>query len=160
MDTYTLANLAEIARNHIFRTEPDPYDAKAAWVFAVDRAGNVRTIAATGDIYASLAQAAFIGIKPEEVAFGASTCGWASPIETGADGETCPPSEHPLRRRCQMVTLIDMVGDMHSVVTFQDEPDNPMTEQGESTGSLAMAMRMTLQIMMEEMSRKVKPDDY
>lgn len=66
------------------------------------------------------------------------TCGWASPI-TSDDDEEIAPSQHPQRRRVRLVVTASREG-MASVLRFQDEPEETVTDEGEARGSLAEAV--------------------
>jgi len=67
------------------------------------------------------------------------TTGWAAPL--GANGEVeGAPSEHALRRRVRLAVVANRQS-VASVLRFQDEPETPITDPGDATGSLADAIR-------------------
>lgn len=66
------------------------------------------------------------------------TTGWAAPLN--ADGTIDgAPSAHALRRRVRLVAVVCDAG-VASVLRFQDEPDDVITDTGTATGSLAEAI--------------------
>ena len=71
------------------------------------------------------------------------TCGWASPIDegNGADDDEgeIAPSQHPLRRRVRLVVVASK-DSVASVLRFQDDDENTVTDQGKARGSLADAV--------------------
>ena len=67
------------------------------------------------------------------------TCGWASPITEEGDEEIAP-SQHPKRRRVRLVVTASREG-MASVLRFQDEPNDTVTDEGEARGTLAEAVQ-------------------
>ena len=66
------------------------------------------------------------------------TTGWAAPLNNdgSVDG---PPSEHVNRRRVRLVVVVADHG-VASVLRFEDEPDDIVTDPGSATGSLAEAI--------------------
>jgi hypothetical protein len=66
------------------------------------------------------------------------TTGWAAPLN--ADGSVDgPPSQHEQRRRVRLVVVVADNG-VASVLRFEDEPDEVVTDPGSATGSLAEAI--------------------
>lgn len=79
---------------------------------------------------------------------GLSSYGWAAPI---ADDESSTyPSDHPLRRRVHLVTIFMKDGSTASVFTFLDNGETVTDAHGETTGSLADALRMTAAVIFAE----------
>ena len=69
------------------------------------------------------------------------TCGWASPIVGDPDAdEQVAPSQHPERRRVRLVVTASRDG-MASVLRFQDQPDDTITDEGQARGTLAEAVQ-------------------
>ena len=69
------------------------------------------------------------------------TCGWASPVVGDPDAdEQVAPSQHPERRRVRLVVTASRDG-MASVLRFQDEPNDTVTDDGEARGTLAFAVQ-------------------
>lgn len=69
---------------------------------------------------------------------GVQTCGWAAPLNENGEAVGAP-SDHPERRRVALVTVVTMDG-MASALSFEDDPENPVMDMGEATGSLADAI--------------------
>lgn len=68
------------------------------------------------------------------------TCGWAAPITDNDDTSEMAPSQHPERRRVRLVVTASRDG-MASVLRFQDEPDEKVTDDGDARGTLAFAVQ-------------------
>jgi len=68
------------------------------------------------------------------------TCGWAAPITNDTDTSEMAPSQHPERRRVRLVVTASRDG-MASVLRFQDEPDETVTDDGDARGTLAFAVQ-------------------
>ena len=66
------------------------------------------------------------------------TTGWAAPLDENGEVRGAP-SEHALRRRVRLVVLVANSG-VASVLRFEDEPDDVVTDPGSATGSLAEAI--------------------
>jgi hypothetical protein len=68
------------------------------------------------------------------------TCGWAAPVGDGDDEfSDLPPSLHPKRRRIRLVIVANRAN-VASVMRFQDDPDETVTDEGEARGTLAVAV--------------------
>jgi len=68
------------------------------------------------------------------------TSGWAAPLKS--ENEDCSkivPSEHPERRRIRLIIGANATG-VASVLRFQDDPDEIVTDEGRARGSLADAV--------------------
>ena len=65
------------------------------------------------------------------------TSGWASPIN-GTDSET-PPSQHPERRRVNLLCLASRNGKQASAMRMSGNPEI-VTDNGNAKGSLASAL--------------------
>lgn len=102
-----------------------------------DEYGNVQDVATEvashPDIYTLLEE-----VTSEMVngftAIGIVTCGWAAPIDAGG-----LPSQNPNRRRVRLVIVSGQQGTA-SVLRFQDDAENPITDEGEAMGPLAEAV--------------------
>lgn len=68
------------------------------------------------------------------------TCGWAAPLDGSPEYSDFPPSWHPERRRVRLVVTASRDG-MASVLRFQDEPDDTITDEGDARGTLAEAVQ-------------------
>lgn len=65
------------------------------------------------------------------------TCGWAAPLNNGEmEGM---PSEHPQRRRVRLLAFATRQ-EIASVLRFQDDAENVITDAGEASGPLADAV--------------------
>jgi hypothetical protein len=79
-------------------------------------------------------------------AVGVLTTGWAAPL--GDDGTIeGAPSEHPKRRRVVLFCVVTRDGDVASRMLFEDDPNEPVDDEGAATGALteaidAMALRV------------------
>lgn len=69
------------------------------------------------------------------------TTGWAAPLDDDGNVQGAP-SEHPGRRRVRLFVTVDVVNKktIGSSLTFGDDPENPIYDFNEATGSLAEAM--------------------
>jgi len=67
------------------------------------------------------------------------TTGWAAPLNANGEVEGAP-SQHALRRRVRLAVVANRQS-VASVLRFQDEPNEPITDPGDATGSLADAIR-------------------
>jgi hypothetical protein len=74
------------------------------------------------------------------------TAGWAAPLES--TDENTPPSQHPQKRRVRLLVHATEFG-VATVLRFQDDDDEIVTDEGQARGSLADAV-------MELMDRKMK----
>lgn len=94
-------------------------------------------LASHGDIYTLLES-----VSPETLAgfqvFGVVTCGWAAPI-AGSDDEETAPSQHPQRRRVRLFVCAKLK-EQASVLRFQDEADEAVTDAGDASGPLSEAI--------------------
>ena len=74
---------------------------------------------------------------------GVVTVGWAAPLnEDGSIDGT--PSQHAKRRRVRLMLVADKES-VASVLRFADDPDEPITDPGSATGSLADAVQKFVQ---------------
>ena len=67
-----------------------------------------------------------------------ATCGWAAPITKNKEPKKAP-SKHPDRRRVRLM-LVANKSEVFSVLRFEDNPDEVITDDGKATGSLADAL--------------------
>lgn len=93
-----------------------------------------------GDVYDLLGDDDTVEVAKVSDCIAVLTCGWASPVGDDDDYEGMPPSEHPKRRRVRLVVVASPKG-VASVLRFQDDPDNIITDDGGATGSLNDAVR-------------------
>jgi hypothetical protein len=95
-------------------------------------------LASQDDVYELLLDKSIKGGKRFDY-LGIVTTGWASPLNEAGDLEG-RPSEHPERRRVRLMVVASPEG-MASVLRFQDDPSNPITDPGSATGTLADAIK-------------------
>lgn len=67
------------------------------------------------------------------------TTGWAAPLNEDGEPEGMP-SEHHARRRVRLTVLANRES-VASVLRFEDDPDNIVTDEGQATGALADAVQ-------------------
>lgn len=118
------------------------YNSKRAVLFAVAVGDNgtatLTEITSNGDVYELLeSKKAIEGLAiNEQVCL--ATCGWAAPVDDDGDDEIAP-SQHPKKRRVRLCIFVNDEG-VASVLRFQDDEDNPITDDGNAEGSLADAV--------------------
>jgi hypothetical protein len=119
------------------------FDPKEAHIFGVNINGDsgepmLGTSRMAGDVYELLASngARLLAKKSHFIAL--MTCGWAAPIDDNKFSNL-QPSEHPKRRRIRLVMVANRAS-VASVMRFQDDPDETMTDEGKATGALAEAV--------------------
>ena len=72
------------------------------------------------------------------------TCGWAAPLPENDDDDEVAPSQHAQRRRVRLVVVASK-DSVASVLRFQDDDENTVTDQGKARGSLADAVKSLFQ---------------
>lgn len=112
---------------------------KKASIWAIDMAGSLKKLCENGDVYDLLESPKTLTAIENRDAFVVLTCGWAAPIGDTEDSEGVAPSEHALRRRVRLVVAVDSVG-VASVLRFEDDPTETVTDEGSARGSLADAV--------------------
>lgn len=113
---------------------------KKASIWAIDIAGSLKKLCENGDVYDLLESPKTLTAIENRDAFVVLTCGWAAPIKNDvAELEGVAPSEHPMRRRVRLVVGVDSVG-VASVLRFEDDPTETVTDEGSARGSLADAV--------------------
>jgi hypothetical protein len=119
--------------------DPTTYSLNEAVLYGVTQDGDFHRIAGAPDVYdlldskhdLTLNGSAFIGIAIH-------TCGWAAPLNADGGVEGAP-SQHPQRRRVALIACVSY-DSMGSALSFQDEPTEIVTDEGQATGSLADAL--------------------
>jgi len=146
--------LTEVAANawHELATHHgDPFEIVKARIFAISSEGFTRTLIAGGDIYDALDQVTENSLAKDEIGIGAETCGWAAPVsedeETAEKEKGIAPSDHPKRRRCRLVCVVNTNMEAGSALGFQDTPDEIITDDGKAVGSLADALLNAVRIL-------------
>lgn len=114
-----------------------------AELWAIVNDGDTPTITKVGahaDVYDLLDSAETTEVARVADCIAVLTCGWAAPINDDDDTSEMAPSQHPKRRRVRLVVVANPNG-VASVLRFQDDPENPITDDGNATGSLNDAVR-------------------
>ena len=107
----------------------------------VTETGEVRIepeLASHGDIYRLIDSVEKSTVQGFD-ALGLVTCGWAAPIAQGQTEPDVAPSEHAQRRRVRLFACVTRNG-MASVLRFQDDAENVITDEGQASGPLADAV--------------------
>ena len=94
-------------------------------------------LASSEDIY-DLLENVDASLFKNFTAIGMVTCGWASPIKEGKEAE-CAPSDHPERRRVRLFMCVNRQH-MASIMRFQDDPTEQVSDAGQARGPLAEAI--------------------
>jgi len=132
--------------------------------FAVTTSGVIRTVAATGDIYLSLEQAAF-RLNPDDAYLGISVWGLATPRSSDiSKQDEVPLSEHPEQIRMHLVTIIDRQGRSESRLHLLEQDaikyiaGSTTVEALGATFRLAMAFEGSKELQQLELFRKPEDD--
>jgi len=118
------------------------YDVPKAQLFSIAKTEDgLKFVKANenGDVYDLLTSRKSVTVAKKAYAIGVLTVGWAAPVEDD-DHSDLAPSEHPKRRRVRLICVASRE-DVASVLRFQDDNDNPITDDGQAVGSLANAIR-------------------
>lgn len=120
-----------VAENIIKNT---PHTLPKAVLYGVTAGGDTVELGRAPDVYDLLA----VSYNGGYTALAVHTTGWAAPLN--ADGEVDgQPSQHPERRRVALVAVVT-TGGMASALSFEDSPEDIVTDEGGATGSLAEAL--------------------
>lgn len=141
----TLAEKAEAVVHDTFTMKGDDFafDLPQAMLVGINvtPTGEVKVqpeLASHGDIYQLIDDVDKSAIQGFD-ALGLITCGWAAPIAQGQNEADEAPSQHPERRRVRLFVCVNRQG-VASVLRFQDDVENPITDEGEAKGPLAEAV--------------------
>jgi hypothetical protein len=121
------------------------FDPKDAHIFGVNMNGDngepvLGKPRKSADVYALLASNGARSLAKNSQFIALMTCGWAAPVGDGDDEfSDLPPSLHPKRRRIRLVIVANRAN-VASVMRFQDDPDETVTDEGEARGTLAVAV--------------------
>lgn len=76
-------------------------------------------------------------VKPDPMVnyYAVITAGWASPV----DGNECAPSQHPERKRVELLCLASRDGRIASALSMSGN-DELITDDGQAQGTLALAV--------------------
>lgn len=145
MDTIQVAEQVESKLHNLLGELPhgNPYELSGARLYGVSfgDTGEVSLdfISEHGDVYDLLDNGNNAVVASGFTYTLVVTTGWAAPLN--ADGEVeGAPSAHPNRRRVRLAVVANRES-VASVLRFQDAPDEPITDPGEATGSLADAIK-------------------
>lgn len=126
----------------LFQDEPRKQGMAQAWVAPVvftDTDSPVINMdeSVFGDDVYDLIDAVSVSIDGTYNYYALMTSGWASPL-SGTDDET-PPSQHPERRRVNLLCLASRNGKQASAMRMSGNPEL-VTDNGNAKGSLASAL--------------------
>lgn len=99
---------------------------------------NITTVGSNRDVYDLLEGDDVAQVLDTHSYLGIITCGWAAPITKNKELKKAP-SKHPDRRRVRLM-LVANKSEVFSVLRFEDNPDEVITDDGKATGSLADAL--------------------
>jgi len=99
---------------------------------------DITTVSSNRDVYDLLEGDDVAQVLDTHSYLGVITCGWAAPTTKDKELEGAP-SEHPDRRRVRLM-LVANRSEVFSVLRFEDNPDEVVTDDGKATGSLADAL--------------------
>lgn len=101
------------------------HDGHPIWIKDMEQCG--------GDVYDLLDN-----VTPDKSAnyYGVITAGWASPV---ADGDNTPPSQHPERRRVELLVVVSRDGSIASALSMAGN-DELTIDEGKAQGALADAV--------------------
>lgn len=143
MSTLNPVRMAELAQRILAKEGDEGFRMEQAVLFAYCAEG-FRVLATASDIYEGLANLPYEQtLNAYEEGIGIITTGWASPLNANGEAEGAP-SEHPFRQRVRLASCVTREGMMGSAMSFQHDPDDLVTDEGEATGSLAEALLATL----------------
>lgn len=135
---------AELVESLFHESPESGFSQKAAMLFSVvegDEGVAITLASENGDVYDLLASDDTAQVAKASDYIAIVTSGWASPID-GSEGEVAP-SQHPQRRRVRLLVMASRE-DMASVMRFEDDPENPILDDGKATGSLADALHFVM----------------
>jgi len=69
--------------------------------------------------------------------YGVITAGWASPVTD--DDDNTPPSQHPLRKRVELLIVVSRNGLVASALSMSGK-DEMVIDEGKAQGALALAV--------------------
>jgi hypothetical protein len=137
---------AEVAEDIFHQSMDKPFEIERALLFSVNEGDDGQmsiTLAnANGDVYDLLDNDDTLLVAKVSDYIAIVTTGWASPIGDNGEVDT-PPSQHPQRRRVRLMVMASR-DQMASVLRFQDEPDEKVTDDGHAHGSLADALMQVM----------------
>jgi hypothetical protein len=145
MDTVQIAEQVENTLHDLLGQTPqhDPYSLEGARLYGVHFGDNgevvIDFITSHADVYDLLADTNNAVVASGFAYTLVVTTGWAAPLDSNGEVRGAP-SAHPERRRVRLAVVANR-DSVASVLRFADEPNEPITDPGEATGSLADAIR-------------------
>lgn len=122
------------------------YEMGSAHLYSVniDLNGEVSLTLATAerDVYDLLDSDTAVKVAQVSDYIALVTTGWAAPLNSEGEVEGAP-SQHPAKRRVRLSVFASRES-VVSVLRFQDEPNEPVVDEGQATGSLADAVQSLL----------------
>lgn len=123
----------------LFEKQEKPFTSKTAKIY-LDEFDKLKLISEHADIYDLLeSDEVATQLDKSDLAVLVVTTGWASP-RTKEDDDEMRPSEHPERRRVRLSIYANRLGEVASIIRFEDDPNEIVTDEGSATGSLADAI--------------------
>ena len=123
----------------LFEKQEKPFTSKTAKIY-LDEFDKLKLIHEDSDIYDLLeSDEVATQLDESDLAVLVVTTGWASP-RTKQDDDEVRPSEHPERRRVRLSIYANRLGEVASIIRFEDDPNEIVTDEGSATGSLADAI--------------------
>ena len=123
----------------LFEKQEKPFTSKTAKIY-LDEFDKLKLIHEDSDIYDLLeSDEVATQLEQSDLAVLVVTTGWASP-RTQQDDDEVRPSEHPERRRVRLSIYANRLGEVASIIRFEDDPNEIVTDEGSATGSLADAI--------------------
>ena len=125
----------------LFEKQEKPFTSKTAKIY-LDEFDKLKLIHEDSDIYDLLeSDEVATQLDQSDLAVLVVTTGWASPRTKDTDEEDeMRPSEHPERRRVRLSIYANRLGEVASIIRFEDNPNEIVTDEGSATGSLADAI--------------------
>ena len=124
----------------LFEKQEKPFTSKTAKIY-LDEFDKLKLIHEDSDIYDLLeSDEVATQLDNSDLAVLVVTTGWASPRTKDTDDDEVRPSEHPERRRVRLSIYANRLGEVASIIRFEDDPNEIVTDEGSATGSLADAI--------------------
>lgn len=113
----------------------DPWNLPESSIWIENKFHDMILIKKSGDVYDLLADPSTVTAIKYAPFFTIVTTGWAAPM----DDSDVAPSQHKKRRRVRLAVGASVTG-VASVLRFQDNPDEIVTDENKAKGSLADAV--------------------
>ncbi len=141
MEVRALKAYVQLQKDH-----KDPFNSQQARMFTFDSSQTIWVVSSHVDVYEALEQIQDLSNPNPKLQtmthLGIETCGWAAPVDETGDNDDTPPSEHPARRRCRLIAVVDRNLEVASALGFQNEPLNKIiTDNGSARGALNDAVK-------------------